>query len=127
MTVFFFFKQKTAYEMRISDWSSDVCSSDLHTDGCGDAAAGCRACPRREAAPGAHSGACRHDGGQYCQRRKLGARHPRPRSEEHTSELQSLMRNSYAVFCLKKNKTTNKHHASYRDYLHTIDLYNNTQ
>src|SRR3546814_741933 len=36
--VFFFFKQKTAYEMRISDWSSDVCSSDLlyllqHLDG----------------------------------------------------------------------------------------------
>src|SRR3546814_5001578 len=29
MEVFFFFKQKTAYEMRISDWSSDVCSSDL--------------------------------------------------------------------------------------------------
>src|SRR3546814_3582918 len=29
MNVFFFFKQKTAYEMRISDWSSDVCSSDL--------------------------------------------------------------------------------------------------
>src|SRR3546814_6861969 len=29
------------------------------------------------------------------------------RSEEHTSELQSLMRNSYAVFCLKKKKTTN--------------------
>src|SRR3546814_8214144 len=29
---FFFFKQKTAYEMRISDWSSDVCSSDLHDD-----------------------------------------------------------------------------------------------
>src|SRR3546814_4893764 len=27
---FFFFKQKTAYEMRISDWSSDVCSSDLY-------------------------------------------------------------------------------------------------
>src|SRR3546814_11893966 len=33
MLVFFFFKQKTAYEMRISDWSSDVCSSDLlHLD-----------------------------------------------------------------------------------------------
>src|SRR3546814_2578609 len=31
---------------------------------------------------------------------------PRARSEEHTSELQSLMRNSYAVFCLKKQKTT---------------------
>src|SRR3546814_9026048 len=32
MCVFFFFKQKTAYEMRISDWSSDVCSSDLARD-----------------------------------------------------------------------------------------------
>src|SRR3546814_15277518 len=31
MTEFFFFKQKTAYEMRISDWSSDVCSSDLYS------------------------------------------------------------------------------------------------
>src|SRR3546814_2573959 len=30
--VFFFFKQKTAYEMRISDWSSDVCSSDLQSE-----------------------------------------------------------------------------------------------
>src|SRR3546814_11431369 len=30
--MFFFFKQKTAYEMRISDWSSDVCSSDLLAD-----------------------------------------------------------------------------------------------
>src|SRR3546814_17163603 len=30
--LFFFFKQKTAYEMRISDWSSDVCSSDLAGD-----------------------------------------------------------------------------------------------
>src|SRR3546814_9587206 len=30
--MFFFFKQKTAYEMRISDWSSDVCSSDLHDE-----------------------------------------------------------------------------------------------
>src|SRR3546814_10258165 len=30
--IFFFFKQKTAYEMRISDWSSDVCSSDLLAD-----------------------------------------------------------------------------------------------
>src|SRR3546814_2971650 len=35
--LFFFFKQKTAYEMRISDWSSDVCSSDLrYDDGIGD-------------------------------------------------------------------------------------------
>src|SRR3546814_17708855 len=36
--VFLFFKQKTAYEMRISDWSSDVCSSDLR--GCGRGGAG---------------------------------------------------------------------------------------
>src|SRR3546814_20679644 len=34
--VFFFFKQKTAYEMRISDWSSDVCSSDLRLHLLGD-------------------------------------------------------------------------------------------
>src|SRR3546814_4290960 len=32
-SIFFFFKQKTAYEMRISDWSSDVCSSDFYIDG----------------------------------------------------------------------------------------------
>src|SRR3546814_17041459 len=32
LVLFFFFKQKTAYEMRISDWSSDVCSSDLTAD-----------------------------------------------------------------------------------------------
>src|SRR3546814_6881750 len=32
--MFFFFKQKTAYEMRISDWSSDVCSSDLPCEMC---------------------------------------------------------------------------------------------
>src|SRR3546814_4377235 len=45
-----------------------------------------------------------------------GAHHaqPVPRSEEHTSELQSLMRISYAVFCLKKktNTKTNQHHQS---------------
>src|SRR3546814_7332513 len=35
--LFFFFKQKTAYEMRISDWSSDVCSSDLGGGGGADA------------------------------------------------------------------------------------------
>src|SRR3546814_15186715 len=35
MIFFFFFKQKTAYELRISDWSSDVCSSDLQASGVG--------------------------------------------------------------------------------------------
>src|SRR3546814_6889468 len=46
LCVFFFFKQKTAYEMRISDWSSDVCSSDLGVE-VGEPA------PEREAALGA--------------------------------------------------------------------------
>src|SRR3546814_10545774 len=32
LLIFFFFKQKTAYEMRMSDWSSDVCSSDLDAE-----------------------------------------------------------------------------------------------
>src|SRR3546814_3730083 len=38
--LFFFFKQKTAYELRISDWSSDVCSSDLRRAGIFDAGLG---------------------------------------------------------------------------------------
>src|SRR3546814_3727637 len=40
MLFVFFFKQKTAYEMRISDWSSDVCSSDLFTSGADNTFAG---------------------------------------------------------------------------------------
>src|SRR3546814_1330161 len=147
----FFFKQKTAYEMRISDWSSDVCSSDLFQ-------------PRVQVSPKPQAEHIRsHEidrdrGGQfrsgsgYRQRQDDEQRHkppparhaddveqqradgiedendgdvpervprisrcgvigdqPRqldrvPRSEEHTSELQSLMRISYAVFCLKKKK-----------------------
>src|SRR3546814_7214336 len=39
--LFFFFKQKTAYEMRISDWSSDVCSSDLDCSNLEEILAGC--------------------------------------------------------------------------------------
>src|SRR3546814_9176799 len=45
--------------------------------------------------------------------RAVRTAHPHPRSEEHTSELQSLMRTSYAVFCLKKKKQCTpltKHH-----------------
>src|SRR3546814_5888032 len=45
MFVFFFFKQKAAYEMRISDWSSDVCSSDLSRKGSG-VRIGAAACAR---------------------------------------------------------------------------------
>src|SRR3546814_10139925 len=44
------------------------------------------------------------------------------RSEEHTSELQSLMRISYAVFCLKKKKTSQRHktHNMHHRQLHTL-------
>src|SRR3546814_10733472 len=125
----FFFKQKTAYEMRISDWSSDVCSSDLR-DTARAQVAQIRANLRDRVIRAPFAG-------------RLGIRQVSPgalvtpgtviatlddiarvyvdfpvpetqmamvaagqrlegRSEEHTSELQSLMRTSYAVFCLKK-------------------------
>src|SRR3546814_3881429 len=107
---FFFFKQKTAYEMRISDWSSDVCSSDLrsprilptathgisepiHQIGIGR---GCLLFGRSAARIAGRTGRFRAD--QF----GSDATVRRSRSEEHTSELQSLMRISYAVFCLKK-------------------------
>src|SRR3546814_8411313 len=121
--------------MRISDWSSDVCSSDLTTPS-----------QRPNHGPGARPRTMRHPPGsssrhsglnssrlwlvqpKRCavknhtnsisaasttQRTQNGSATP-ARSEEHTSELQSLMRISYAVFCLKKKKTTqqkqiNKH------------------
>src|SRR3546814_1919970 len=111
--------------MRISDWSSDVCSSDLLEGGGG----------RRRALPSSsrsqvgrfveraflrrQGGKARCDGRRACrcmivhprrQRWPVGSRRMErsraaitgTRSEEHTSELQSLMRISYAVFCLKK-------------------------
>src|SRR3546814_3186136 len=148
MCFFFFFKQKTAYEMRISDWSSDGCSSDLPHLAVGADAGRVQICicqpgihvlrrrgsrgeerdgqlsradsdlrrDRRLRDPGSGTGAaaagherlrpglrrrprCRPGGG--------GDRQPGDgeRSEEHTSELQPLMRISYAVVCLKKKKT----------------------
>src|SRR3546814_10219177 len=103
--------------MRISDWSSDVCSSDLERphhpqprrcdqgpQGTAQTAAGAR-CRRSVAAGGS---ADRRET-RPARPRAAGAvlfLRPAPRSEEHTSELQSLMRISYAVFCLKK--TTHK-------------------
>src|SRR3546814_6941447 len=70
-----------------------------------DAQARCRAAPGADpAGPGRCPRAPRYGG------RDARGAIPRTRSEEHTSELQSLMRNSYAVFCLKKkntDKTTN--------------------
>src|SRR3546814_4947830 len=49
---------------------------------------------------------------------------PSTRSEEHTSELQSLMRNSYAVFCLKKKKTKiqNKKHKQEDEHIQNIKI-----
>src|SRR3546814_1128909 len=103
---FFFFKQKTAYEMLISDWSSDVCSSDLN----GPTGGGSRGSDRIQSR---HTGLCGRCGrlgvrGRRCRARRQIVGPPRcrgeqcGRSEEHTSELQSLMRISYDVFCLKK-------------------------
>src|SRR3546814_5301701 len=123
----FFFKQKTAYEMRISDWSSDVCSSDLQVQH-----------PRqrqvRQVLPLARGEpevllavellaehALRHFGHRVfsgldrsrpltlpssptlcgaCRRKATS------RSEEHPSALPSLMRTPYAGLCLQKTKRT---------------------
>src|SRR3546814_5022109 len=115
--VFFFFKQKTAYEMRISDWSSDVCSSDLFAEAVKDLAGfqswqvvlhyGTH--PMKEGNLPLFQrvlrfslmldliGACAGVAIAVICVDLVGQR-----SEEHTSELQSLMRISYAVFCLKK-------------------------
>src|SRR3546814_4996967 len=128
---FFFFKQKAAYEMRISDSSSDVCSSDLHGGPQGIAvAATTSALDFRQRPPGQtadiHGGRLDDSGvaifiGGHIGRDRVGFaiiavafRHLQSceRSEEHTSEIQSLMRISYAVFCLnkKKKKTNNDTH-----------------
>src|SRR3546814_6479299 len=112
---FFFFKQKTAYEMRISDWSSDVCSSDLQTwDQAGfpafrdddDETYQSLSSHRAPAKAGAQG---QNLNGRYSSNRIVRGSGSRIksfnddfRSEEHTSELQSLLRISYAVFCLKK-------------------------
>src|SRR3546814_7936022 len=127
----FFFKQKTAYEMRISDWSSDVCSSDLAIAPLlpelrRPRPAWVRARPAGKAVPSASGHAVQalpspaapppggFATGAGSGRRAQIDRSPRSycRSEEHTSELQSLMRISYAVFCLKKK---NIHHKTYHN------------
>src|SRR3546814_9670595 len=130
-TLVFFFKQKTAYVMRISDWSSDVCSSDL-TITAGNASQlsdGASACilmssslaeKRNIEALGAFRGFS--VAGNSPEEMGIApvfaiprflSRHGLPvddiaRSEEHTSELQSLMRISYAVFRLQQTTTTTK-------------------
>src|SRR3546814_7664328 len=121
--------------MRISDWSSDVCSSDLYSTKWRSAAASpdslsdrpgnlprglcirarpikARAMSRPPTCTASKSGRTPVAASQapvQVQPRKKLLLPLASRSEEHTSELQSLMRISYAVFCLKKKKiTTNK-------------------
>src|SRR3546814_294062 len=170
-----FFKHNTAYALRISDWSSDVCSSDLHhqladavlrqLEGLGGLLAREHPLDALQAGDvprhggdigtlgqvdrgvGAEGAVVDHigirdwqDGTRlaFAEERieralqvehvgravgvvlgvhaVVGGQHDdrdhgmnAKRSEEHTSELQSLMRISYAVFCLKKKTTTNKY------------------
>src|SRR3546814_2277622 len=120
----FFVKQKTAYEMRISDWMSDVCSSDLAAALRDQARAGGLRFEAYLTKDQADWLLEQIERGRFADpseavfltvqnfiemephgdlrdellRRRIQA----ARSEEHTSELQSLMRISYAVFCLKK-------------------------
>src|SRR3546814_6993790 len=127
---FFFFKQKTAYEMRISDWSSDVCSSDLRHHipphlpsphlpsmpvlSADFAPSAFLSEPQRPSWCALASSASMKPSLSVSISSNIPALSAcaasnsarETRSEEHTSELQSLMRISYAVFCLKK-KTHN--------------------
>src|SRR3546814_1825418 len=115
--------------MRISDWSSDVCSSDLRSRKTGrgycfhgsgfsrEPLAGCacgsglQATSVTAACPARADAAARRRSASSFQGRRSGRR---DRSEEHTSELQSLMRISYAVFCLKKKKKKKNKKNTYR-------------
>src|SRR3546814_8163129 len=113
--------------MRISDWSSDVCSSDLlwqiiigriDADDANPSIGKINRIPIDD--PGTwRRQSCFRDFderllvlrdciGCHDQERRPHRPSLEPRSEEHTSELQSLMRISYAVFCLKKKKKNKK-------------------
>src|SRR3546814_3745097 len=108
--------------MRISDWSSDVCSSDLRGDavvpvgephhlGTGAYLASFSFMPASQDAKAVSLDAVVQGAERRIARKHLSSRAELPvivdvggRSEEHTSELQSLMRISYAVFRLTQNK-----------------------
>src|SRR3546814_2936448 len=121
--------------MLISDWSSDVCSSDLADPARLAIRGQLRVAQARDDGIGAHAAVVGGElhrviaaGGGGRQHRGLrvgiarlrriatgrrggGVDRRQRRSEEHTSELQSLMRTSYAVFCLKKKKKLSTTHA----------------
>src|SRR3546814_2011431 len=112
--------------MRISDWSSDVCSSDLQ--GCSSDAARIMGGIAPYEAQIPHLARSSRGSNWRCftiffhvcasssrYRSPQSTLYVMLRSEEHTSELQSLMRISYAVLCLKKKNT------------HNLQLINNTQ
>src|SRR3546814_6910704 len=109
--------------MRISDWSSDVCSSDLDPGGWWVRPAA--AVQRAPSAPAPVPAAFANHRKSFLRGSSIAlGQSPAPptavqpatehsrrrlrRSEEHTSELQSLMRISYAVFCLKKKNNSKK-------------------
>src|SRR3546814_5085261 len=112
--------------MRISDWSSDVCSSDLGArpvlvgkavapqcapTGSPGIRRQCLASALAHPPPSAWTISTLSPAASTCSACRLrGMISPLIRSEEHTSELQSLMRISYAVFCLKKQITQQHQH-----------------
>src|SRR3546814_4663648 len=102
--------------MRISDWSSDVCSSDLRKAERRRGGLAFKGGDRSDASPYLRFRAHQVDARGQSDAQPVGDQ-PRDfglrpgimrRSEEHTSELQSLMRISYAVFCLKKKTKTHQ-------------------
>src|SRR3546814_2889224 len=103
--------------MRISDWSSDVCSSDLigqrlpkfvnrnhHALACQE-----RVYPLEQVEHDRRADFRVFEEVGHIEAHETGFERHGIRSEEHTSELQSLMRISYAVFCLKKKKHQKQH------------------
>src|SRR3546814_1885567 len=114
--------------MRISDWSSDVCSSDLcridYSITSGNLEVKTRKARFNESPPQSDPVKFATRGDMEMPTRHYAARfslsdlrsippvlcRPESRSEEHTSELQSLMRLSYAVFCLQKQTPHNTHY-----------------
>src|SRR3546814_1614485 len=120
--------------MRISDWSSDVCSSDLQARNLASLPSSVVNQLRANLATTerliAQARGLAYDvtnldrefARLYPEQYAATVSGDQMRSEEHTSELQSLMRISYAVFCLKKKKTThhttNTHHIQHTRTIH---------